>query len=165
MQLSRTLGLLLFFSLPAVPCTCVFEVNSNARTEMDQASLVFRGTAIERSTLPQRAEMKGRGRYAVTFRVVEYWKGSPAATVVLYDMDPDADCQGWGYEAGKNYLVYASQTAATDVSPQGDFWYGWTDVLPEGSKMLIPTPCTEGGETKRVRKALRQLGKGRVPAK
>jgi hypothetical protein len=118
---------------------------------MEEASLVFRGAVVERKTLSQRAGMNGRLRYAVTFRVDEYWKGSPPVTVVLYGMDGGTDCQGGGeYEAGKNYLVYASQATATDISPEGHFWYGWTDVLPEGATMLTPPPCTPGGEIGRA---------------
>jgi hypothetical protein len=51
------------------------------------------------------------------------------------------DCLGdGGYEVGKNYLVYASEQDVQDVTldglPAGSFWYGWTDVLPKGTKML-----------------------------
>jgi hypothetical protein len=132
---------------------------------MEEASLVFRGVVLERKILPQRAEMKGRGRYAITFRVDEYWKGSPAASLVVYGMDGGTDCQDGGeYQVGKGYLVYAFQTAATDMWPEGHFWYGWTDILPEGTRMLVPlTACMPGGEIRAVKRALRQLGKGRIP--
>lgn len=111
--------------------------------------------------------MSGRGRYAITFQVDEYWKGSPRRTVVLYGVDNGTDCLGdGGYVAGKNYLVYASEVEAKDVTLDGRFWYGWTDVLSEGMKMLVPqTACTPGGEISSVRRALRLVGKGRVPAK
>ena len=163
-------GLLLWMSLPALPCTCVTEVNSNARTAMSGASVVFRGTVVERRTLPQRAEMKGRGRHAITFRVDEYWKGAPGRTVTIYGVDDGTDCLGDGaYAVGKNYLIYASEQDVQDVTydglPDGPFWYGWTDVLPKGTKMLVPlTACMPGGETSAVRKSLRELGKGRTPA-
>lgn len=130
---------------------------------MSDATLVFRGTVIERKTLPQRDEMKGRQRYATTFRIDEYWKGSPGATAVIYGMDDGTDCLGdGGYTAGKNYLVYAAETDSTDVILDEYFWYGWTDIRPKGTKMLIPQlACMPGGETSTVRKAIRKLGKGR----
>jgi hypothetical protein len=160
-------GLLFLFSLPAFPCTCVSAVNSNARTEMANAAVVFRGTVVQRSTLPQRAEMKGRGRYAIAFNVDEYWNGAAERSVTLYGMDDGTDCLGdGGYVVGKNYLVYASEIDVRDVTLGGSFWYGWTDVLPPGSKMLVPqTACSPGGETSAVQEAIRQLGKGRLPAK
>ena len=138
---------------------------------MNDASVVFRGTVLERLALPQRSEMKGRGRYAITFRVDEYWKGTPGRRVTLYGVDGGTDCLGdGGYEVGKDFLVYASERDVQDVTydglRDGPFWYGWTDVLPRGTKMLVPqTACTPGGESSAVRKNLRELGKGRIPAK
>ena len=138
---------------------------------MSYASVVFRGTVVSRRALPQRTEMKGRGRYAITFLVDEDWKGNPGRSVTLYGLDGGTDCLGdGGYKVGKNYLVYASEQDAQDVTidgfPDGPFWYGWTDVLPKGTKMLVPqTACMPGGETSAVRKSVRELGKARIPAK
>jgi len=130
-------------------------------------SLVFRGAVVQSRVLPPRAEMKGRGRYAITFRVDEYWKGAPGRSVTLYAIDEGTDCLGGSeYEIGKSYLVYASEQDAKDVILPGEnFWYGWTDILQEGTKMLVPTACTPGGKTSDVQKAIRQIGKGRIPAK
>ncbi len=134
---------------------------------MNDASTVFRGFVVARKPLPQRAEMKGRGRYAVTFRVDEYWKGSPGSSVILYGVDAGTDCLGdGGFEVGKNYLVYAAEMPARDVFMGDVFWYGWTDVLPVGTQMLVPqTACMPGGETSKVQKALGELGKGRSPVR
>jgi hypothetical protein len=160
----------LFLAVPALSCTCVVAKNSNARTAMSDASVVFRGTVLERLALPQRSEMKGRDRYAITFRVDEYWKGLPGRRVTLYGVDGGTDCLGdGGYEVGKDYLVYASEQDVQDVTydglRDGPLWYGWTDVLPRGTKMLVPqTACMPGGQTSSVRKSLRALGKGRTPA-
>lgn len=132
---------------------------------MSDVSLVFRGTVVERTTLPQRSEMKGRRRYAITFRVDEFWKGNPGRTLTLYDMEGGTDCLGdGGYLVGKNYLAYAQETTAKDVVLDGSFWYGWADKLPEGTKILVPrTGCMPGGESSAVQEAIRQLGAGRVP--
>ncbi len=160
------LGFLFLVALPALPCTCIPEAGSTAKTDMKWTSIVFRGTVIRRQALPQRAEMKGRGRYAITFRVDEYWKGDPGQTVIIYGVDDGTDCLGGGgYKVGKNYLVYSSEQDVKDEVIDTFFWYGWTDVLPKGTKMLVPGSCTPGGEISAVRKSLRELGKGRVPAK
>jgi hypothetical protein len=134
---------------------------------MAEVTVVFRGTVVQRKTLPQRIEMRGRGRYEITFRVDEFWKGSVGRNVIVYVVDSGTDCLGDGdYEVGKNYLVYADELDVGDVLLEGRFWYGWTDVLPKGSKMLMPeTVCTLGGETSAVRKAIRELGKARMPAR
>lgn len=151
-------------SITAFPCTCVTAVDSTAKTLMTNDAVVFRGMVIERKTLPSRPEMRGRNRYAITFRVDEYWKGSPARTIV-YGLDPGTDCLGDGdYQVGKEYLVYAVEDRSRDVLLDEYFWYGWKDILPEGSPVLIPdTACKPGGQVPKVRDALRELGPGRVP--
>jgi hypothetical protein len=158
---------LLAFAAPALPCTCVSAVGTTAKTIVNDYAVVFRGTVVERKVLPQRAEMKGRRRYSIIFRVDEYWKGSPDRTRILYGVDGGTDCMGdGGYEVGKKYLVYAGEQVVKDeILDNGFFWFGWTDVLPEGTHMLVPGACAPGGETTMVaaRTALRELGKGRTP--
>ena len=162
-------GLLLVVAIPALPCACVEPIGFNARTAMSSVSIVFSGTVLKRETLPPRAEMKGRNRYAITFHVDEYWKGSPAKTVVIYGMDGGGDCLGdGGYLTGKQYLVYASRVEAKDVVFEAPtfFWYGWADILPAGTKMLVPeTACMPGGEIHAVSAALHELGKGGKPSR
>jgi hypothetical protein len=121
---------------------------------------------LERKILPPRAEMRRRNRYAITFRVDEYWKGAPGRKVVIYGLDPGTDCLGdGGYLTGRAYLVFALEQRVKDVRLADYFWYGWTDVLPEGSAMLVPdAACKPGGEVAKVRAALNRLGPGRVPA-
>ena len=78
---------------------------------------------------------------------------------------PCTDCLGdGGYQVSKEYLVYAREGRATDVLLGDYFWYGWKDILPEGSVLLMPdTACKPGGEVAKARAALVELGRGRVP--
>jgi hypothetical protein len=158
---------LLAVSVPALPCTCVSAAGSTAKTMVKDYAVVFRGTVVERELLPQRVEMKGRRRFSITFRVGEYWKGSPDRMRILYGVDNGTDCMGdGGYEVGRNYLVYAGDQVVKDVIlDNAFFWFGWTDVLPEGTHMLVPRACAPGGETTTVeaRTALRELGRARTP--
>jgi hypothetical protein len=150
----------------AAACTCVSAVGANARTQMGDAAFVFRGLVAEVKLLPRHPEMRGRQRVAVTFRVNRYWKGAPTRTATLYDLDPGTDCHGFGYEAGKEYLVYASMNEARDYRLDKDyFWFGWTDILAPGTKILEPLSCNPGGLTSErvVRKALSELGRGNAP--
>jgi hypothetical protein len=103
--------------------------------ELQWPSVVFRGTVSQKTTLPLRAEMKGRNRYSITFGVDEFWKGAPGRTVTIYGLDDGTDCLGGSfYEVGKSYLVYASEQDAKDVVLDDFFWYGWTDNLAKGRK-------------------------------
>ena len=70
---------------------------------------------------------------------------------------------GQDHERERDQAVYR---VARDYRLDKDyFWFGWTDVLPEGTHMLVPAACAPGGETTVavVRTALRELGKGRTP--
>jgi len=144
-------------------CTCVSEPGETPKSQMSNASLVFRGTVRRIKTLPQHPEMKGRRRYAATFRIDEYWKGAPGQIATIYFLD--AGCLAAGYETGKEYLVYGSLQEAKDYRADDIFLYGWTDVLPPGTPMLVPTACTPDGQTssRLVRDTLRELGPGRLP--
>ncbi|SRR5579871_267734 len=160
------MSLLLFSAVTGYACTCVSF--PGAKDAMSEASVVFLGTVVESKLLPQHPEMRGRRRYQVEFRVERYWKGNPGPVVALHDLEPGTDCLGGGFEPGGEYLVYAAKDRATDHQLDGLFWFGWTDVLPEGTSILVPViACMPGGKMsdKTVRKAVRALGKGRDPRK
>jgi hypothetical protein len=54
--------------------------------------------------------------------VDEYWKGSADRTHILYGVDDGTDYTGdGGYEAGKNYLVYAGEQIVKDEALDGFF--------------------------------------------
>ena len=68
---------------------------------------------------PQRVEMEGQDRYAITIQVDEYWNGIPGRSVILYGLDRGTDCLGdGGYETGRT-MVYASESAVKDVIVDG----------------------------------------------
>jgi hypothetical protein len=150
--------------VPAFACTCVTAPN-DVRTPMTEATVVFRGTVVGRKTLLRRIEMGQRDRFAITFLVDEFWKGSPTPTFTIYGMDSGTDCMGdGGYEVGKVYLVFATAREVRDIWVDGHFLFGWADLFSEGSRVLLPdTACTPGGEVSKVHRALRQLGKGKRP--
>jgi hypothetical protein len=156
------LGLLVLMHQPLFSCTCI-----TAYSPADHgASAVFRGTVTDKKLLPARPDMQ-RGRYAITFSIDEYWKGFRQRAIVLYGLDDGTDCMGGSYlEVGKNYLVFASEHPAQDNYLDGTkLWYGWTDVLPKGTPMLMLTPCAPSGETSKifVKDAVKRLGKGSPP--
>jgi hypothetical protein len=159
------------FAHAAIPsliaCSCVSAVATTPRSEVTNAELVFRGTVLESKRLPQHSDSNVRQRYAVTFRVNRLWKGTPNETATLYDLSPGTDCQGFGFEVGKEYLVYASQAVAEDFKIGERLFYAWTDILTPGTQMLRPIPCTYGGLTsdKGVKNSLSGLGPGKAPAR
>jgi hypothetical protein len=110
--------------------------------------------------------MRGRGRYAITFRVDRYWQGPSSATLVLYTMDGGTDCLGGGeLIVGRDYLMYATSGESRDVFLEDRLWFGWTDILPKGSQMLVPEVCAESGESSSRKRLIHQLGKGLSPRK
>gem|GEM_PF-5690281 len=105
--------------------------------------------------------MGDRDRYVTTFRISEYWKGTPPQEVKVYSAKIGS-CFEYEFRPGREYLVYAEQVASKDVRPDPDFfWYGWTDLIPKGRKMLVPDgACGPGGEVSQVRANVRALGRG-----
>jgi hypothetical protein len=155
-----TIGLLAV----CVARACTIVNQPSPREALKLAAVVFRGTVLSSTTLPLHLEMRGRLRFAVTFRVAEYWKGRSGDTITLYDLSPGTDCMGAGLRPGKEYLIFASEEGARDYRPDGDLWYGWTDVLPAGTRMLQPMG-TFGSDLSDplVRGNMRQLGRGKKP--
>ncbi len=147
-------------------CSC-FEP-ADAKVAMESMGAVFRGKVRQKEILAQHPQMHGRARYRLTMQVLEQWRGELQDTVTLYDMDPGTDCMGTGLQVGREYLVYASDSRSADTRIEDKFWFGWIDVVPEGTPMLRPDgACLPGGlvSDPRVQKALKQIGKGRVPSK
>lgn len=155
---------LIAWAASAWACTCVGP--DNAKEAAKSIPIVFRGTVSHVEKLPEHPKMRGRQRFAVTFVVDTYWKGESEAALTLYDLSPGTDCKGHGYEQGRTYLVFAQSSKSYDVILDSTtFWYGWTDLLPEGSRMLEPASCAPGGQVDRdpVRKWIRELGRGKHP--
>ena len=84
------------------------------------AAVVFRGTVLNSDVLARHPEMKGRERYAVTFRVSEYWKATRGEIVVVYDLAPGTDCMGAGLRIGREYLIFTSEEEAKNYRPDGE---------------------------------------------
>ena len=161
-------------AIGAHACTCVDARPKSrpntvgAQTALHDASVVFRGRVLKVELLPQHPEMHGRKRYRTTFQVLKYWKGAAKNTIALYDLDPGTDCEGAGFEIGPEYLVFARISPAKDYRLGDFFWFGWTDVVPQGAPILqANVACTPWGETSTtlVQRAMRELGRGRVPPK
>lgn len=135
------------WSASALACTCVMTPEEAAKDPKESATVVFRGKVSEVKKLPEHPRMRGRQRYAVTFVVENYLKGKSESKLTLHELQDGNDCMGMGYVKGRRYLVFASEEPASDVVLEGQFfWYGWTDVLPQGSKLLRSVPCTPGGD-------------------
>src|SRR5436305_1718571 len=117
MLAAKTLTMLLLCvgtASPILACSCVFPVDpANPETPdqmfMRTSSVIFRGVVVGKKKLPSSERIHG-SVYAVTYRVDEYWKGSPAREVVIYGMADvfPGRCEGWGeVSVGKEYLIYA----------------------------------------------------------
>ena len=118
-------GLLTMVSGPGAPLHLRFRSGSTAKTATKDYPVVFRGNVLERKLLPQHIEMKGRRRDAITFRVDEYWKGSPDRTRVLHGLDDGTDCLGdGGYELGKDYLCVRWRASLRKIAFGGCVWFG-----------------------------------------
>jgi hypothetical protein len=160
----------LFFALcltasAASACTCVSTNNPSdgVKSDLDSASVVFRGVVTEVKDLPSRPDLH-RGRYAVTFHVSKYWKGNPGQEITLHILEPRADCIGAHFDARTEYLVFAKSQKVDDHRLEKSFWYGWLDLMPAGTEILtVNNFCDSTEQAKKAGKALRVLGKGEKP--
>jgi hypothetical protein len=105
-----------------------------------------------------------RPRSAVTFAASEFWKGERAKKITLHVVAYAPDCIGARFDAGKEYVVFAHTEEVDDHLLGRDFWYGWSDVLPKGSKLFtVNSACNSTAEIKQAAKTLKNLGKGKKP--
>lgn len=151
-------------------CTCAVLVDPANPVPPDQvftrtSSLIFRGVVVGKRKLPAPERLQG-SVYAVTYRVNEYWRGSPTRELVIYGMADvfPGRCEGWGdVSVGKEYLIYASESEVQDQYSQPDrTWIEYVDAIPKGTKILTVPACTPSGEVSEsnVDRALRRLGPG-----
>jgi len=132
---------------------------------MRTSSVIFRGVVVGKKKLPAPEKFNG-SVYAVTYRVEEYWKGSPARELVIYGMADvfPGRCEGWGdVSVGKEYLIYAFEGEVRDEYSQPDrTWIEYVDAIPKGTKILTVGACTPSGQVSEtyVDIALRKLGTG-----
>jgi hypothetical protein len=132
---------------------------------MRTSSVIFRGVVVGKRKLPAPERIHG-SVYAITYRVDQYWKGSPTRDLVIYGMADvfPGRCEGWGdVSVGKEYLIYAFEGEVQDEYNQPDrTWIEYVDVIPKGTKIMTVGACTHSGEVSRsdVDTALRKLGPG-----
>ena len=159
-SVARSLTILLVSASAISACTCV---SRGVKYDLAEAAVVFRGTVKSVVEQPPRPEWH-RSRYAVNFSVVEYWKGSPGDAVVLHVIEPGTDCIGARFDLGVEYVVFARLQEADDNYLAKNFWYGWLDLLPRGTRILsVNSFCDSTGEARTSIRVLRALGKGQKP--
>ena len=152
-------GIVSFSSLLA--CDCFAPPLS---TQLRNSAAVFTGKVVEKKELASRKD--GRRRYEVHFAVSRQWKGPKSSQLIIYDAQPEGDCQGWGFRAGKQYLVFVRRRAITAdivqrISDQDiTITDIWNDVVPIGKNILVGEICsgTEEIKTSRARETIRLLG-------
>jgi len=132
---------------------------------MRTSSVIFRGVVVGKRKLPAPERIHG-SVYAVTYRVVEYWKGLPGHELVIYGMADvfPGRCEGWGdVSVGNEYLIYAFEGEVRDEYNQPRrTWIDYIDVIPKGTKIMTVGACTPSGavSSSYVDLALHKLGPG-----
>lgn len=138
-------------AVTALSCWACDCIAPPVRKALDLASAVFTGKVVEKKELPPLRD--NRRRYAVRFAVEVEWKGKLTSEAVVYDAAPRGDCQGYGFQEGKHYVVFASRRAVgPDIKTRIEgreivFPDLWNGVLPIGSKILIGEICTRTAES------------------
>jgi hypothetical protein len=129
------------------------------------STAVFRGRVVAVEQYGQ--TKRGRNRQKVRFRVSELWKGPDDAEITLYDLNPLVGCDGFGFQLGVEYIVFAreeivSRNLALGVNGKilND---DWRDVVPQGTRILTASNsncCNPTSELTTAKETIRLLGPG-----
>ncbi|MGB3632620.1 MAG: hypothetical protein WA982_01120 [Rubrobacteraceae bacterium] len=138
----------------AYACSCAFEagVTKQERVQeaFSQANAVFAGKVVDLEDPPSPVS-SSMDPITATFDVSEAWKGSQAKTQKITTPLSEASC-GYEFQAGKAYLVYASEDMEVllcgETKPLSEAkvdleTLGTIDVLPDtsgvaGPRYLVP---------------------------
>ncbi|HEX8163380.1 MAG TPA: hypothetical protein VF538_16030 [Pyrinomonadaceae bacterium] len=131
---------LLLLAVPASACLCLPESPEKAFARAKKnASTIFVGEAIAVVDGFSTGQFRG---WRATFKVKQYWKGTPGEQVVVFS--GETDC-ATSFEAGEEYLVFA--------------------VVPKGGQQLETSVCMQTGLVRLGGDNLKRLGKGKTPKK
>ncbi len=150
----------------ATACKCSTE-DQLRKLPDDHLVIAFRGSVTHVEVLPDHPNLTRRHPLAATFRVDEVWRGDVPARIVIHSLTPKGgDCDGFHFRAGEERVVYALPERAGPVYPKWGpgFYRGWSDVVPEGTRIFVPVACYPQGLTRHLREHLRRLGPGHPPA-
>jgi hypothetical protein len=118
-------------------CDCVMP--RPVAEEREASAAVFAGTVLGSRDTTIAFDGRPYWMRAVTFRVDRAWKGVDAETATVLTGSGGGDC-GYGFEAGKPYLVYAGR------------WRG------EAGAPLATSICTRTGALSLAGSDVRELG-------
>jgi len=116
-------------------CTCA--PSQSATAELKRAAAVFSGKVLEIKRHKEAANLfEG---VEVIFVVDRDWKGVEGTTVSVFTSSWGASC-GYGFKAGRTYLVYAYENT---------------------ERRLVTSICSRTTRLKNAREDLKQIGPGR----
>ena len=131
------IGLLSFCVVETDACSC--DKPRSATTAMDQAAAVFSGVVTEIKYVDDPKKTNREWRIVVTFTVKQAWKNVTTKGFTLHTVYNRASCDGYAFEHGKEYLVFARKNEDADrrhfaptVLPQESFgvrFCGGTSLL------------------------------------
>lgn len=158
------IGCSLLWKLPsAYACDCI---GASVAAEFERADAVFLGKVVLKKEV-HRGTSDPRRRYEVHFRVTGLWKGPDQREIVLRDPGGPTGCDNYGFESGKEYIVFAKEhpvfgdfTLRTDDGIDVVLQDTWSDVIRIGSKILAVQLCThtKKSSTPGFRHSIAELG-------
>lgn len=121
-----------FFMLTTLgrACECVGDISQP--TARSVAFAIFDGIVTDIHHFENEEQRKLASRELVTFKVSQSWKGPVGSTIQIHAMEKPLMCEGYTFEVGKRYVVYALER---------DKEGGWADQYPAGTKILVIGDC------------------------
>jgi hypothetical protein len=90
---------------PVIACSCIPQ--DSATHALNESALVFSGKVIDIKYLDKHDDEHIEPAIVVTFNVYKYWKGLPGTKVKIHTVYNKFSCDGYNFEEGEEYLVYA----------------------------------------------------------
>lgn len=141
-------GLVLIFSPQAHACDCT---GPRGKAAVKASAVAFRGTVTKVEYLDPDTD-RSEPRIIVTFSVSRVWKGAPRREIVLHTIYNKYSCAGFGFEKGKEYLVFAYFNEAETARKSG-----------RAKKTLGTNICNGTNLIQHAEDDLREIGEGRKP--
>jgi hypothetical protein len=129
-------------------CDCDYPAVAVA---FQHADLVFAGKAAKVQDLGKNIDSSHR--VVVTFQVDRSWKGAVHKVMVMHTRINTADCDGFVFTEGKQYIVYGYRR---------ENW-NFKDIVPKASKVLGTGLCSRTRQIEFAGEDLKILGTAGSP--
>lgn len=140
---------LLLSGRPALACDCA---GPRGKAALVNAKVAFSGKVTRIRYLDSPEQIGREPRIIVTFQVYQVWKGRPKKTIVVHTVLNKWTCNGYWFEQGEEYLVFAHANDPIEAKR-----------FSKARNTLGVGTCSGTLKLAAAEKDVKELGTGKVP--